>query len=122
MTRVTSSSATVLDHIITNENKHQILPVVIDYDITDHYPVAALVHTYLAPKDNKQIRFSRSFAKFNGDDFNNDLQEKIDDFMPSILNISENNLNDKFIKFYSLLTSTVDAHAPLKRLSRIKSV
>ena len=25
-TRVTTSSATVLDHIITNENKHQIFP------------------------------------------------------------------------------------------------
>ena len=41
-TRVTTSSAIVLDHIITNENKHQIFPLVVDYDITDHYPVMAL--------------------------------------------------------------------------------
>ena len=32
-TRVTSSSATVLDQIITNENKHEIISSVIDYDI-----------------------------------------------------------------------------------------
>ena len=38
-TRVTTCSATALDHIITNENKHQIFPAVVDYDITDHYPV-----------------------------------------------------------------------------------
>ena len=35
-TRVTSSSATVLDHIITNKNRHEIIPSVIDYDVTDH--------------------------------------------------------------------------------------
>ena len=33
-TRVTTSSATVLDHIITNENKHQIFPAVVDYPYT----------------------------------------------------------------------------------------
>ena len=42
-TRVTTSSATVLDHIITNKNKHQIFPSVVDYVITNHYPVMALV-------------------------------------------------------------------------------
>ena len=40
-TGVATSSATVLDYTITNENKHQIFPAVVDYDITDHYPVMA---------------------------------------------------------------------------------
>ena len=38
-TRFTPTTATILDHIITNENKHQIYSLVIDHDITDHYPV-----------------------------------------------------------------------------------
>ena len=74
-TRVTTSSATVLDHIITNQNKHQIFPAVVDYDITDHYPVMALVNNKLIHK-NVQPKFARSFAKFNSDSFNNDLQKE----------------------------------------------
>ena len=116
-TRVTTSSATVLDHIITNENKHQIFPAVVDYDITEHYPVMALVNNELIHK-NVQPEFSRSFANFNSDSFNNDLQKRINSFMPKILTISENNVYDIFNEFYLLITSTIDTHAPLKKLSR----
>ena len=52
-TRVTPTSATVLDHILTNENKHQVIPFVIDYDITDHYPVAVLIGLFPAPLEAK---------------------------------------------------------------------
>ena len=116
-TRVTATSATVLDHIITKENKHQIFPAVVDYDITDHYPVMALVNNKLNHK-NVQPKFTRSFAKFNSDSFNNDLQKRINRFMPKILTISENNVDDIFNEFYLLITSTIDTHAPLKKLSR----
>ena len=116
-TRVTTSSATVLDHMITNENKHQIFPAVVDYDITDHYPVMALVNNELIHK-NVQPEFSRSFANFNSDSFNNDLQKRINSFMPKILTISENNVYNIFNEFYLLMTSTIDTHAPLKKLSR----
>ena len=75
-TRVTTSSATVLDHIITYENKHQSFPVVVDYDVTDHYPVMTLVNNKLIHK-NVQPKFARSFAKFNSDSFNNDLHQRI---------------------------------------------
>ena len=116
-TRVRISSATVLDHIITNENKHQIFPAVVDYDITDHYPVMALVNNKLNHK-NIQPKFARSFAKFNSDSFNNDFQKRINRFVPKILIISENNVDDIFNEFYLLITSTIDTHAPLKKLSR----
>ena len=41
--RDTSSSATVLDYIVTNKSLHKIFPAVINYDIADHYSVMALV-------------------------------------------------------------------------------
>ena len=116
-TRVTTSSATVLDHIITNENKHQIFPAVVDYDITDHYPVMALVNDKLI-HENVQPKFARSFAKFNSDSFNKNLQKRINSFMTKILTISENNDDDIFNEFYLLITSTIDTHAHLKKLSR----
>ena len=42
-TRITSSCATVLDHIITNENRYEILPFVVNYNITDHFPIIATI-------------------------------------------------------------------------------
>ena len=38
--------------------------------------------------------------------------------MPKILTISENNVDDIFNEFYLCITSTIDTHAPLKKLSR----
>ena len=38
-TRVTNTTSSTLDHILTNENRYSLLPLVFDYDITDHYPV-----------------------------------------------------------------------------------
>ena len=54
-TRVTSSSATVFDHIITNENRHEIIPSVIDYDITDHYPVMAIINRNVTSNPSQLI-------------------------------------------------------------------
>ena len=116
-TRVTPTSATVLDHILTNENMHQVIPFVIDYDITDHYPVAALISRNLSTNRSKSV-LSRSFATFNRDKFNNDLNAKIDNFMSVVDTLTENNVNDIFNEFYSSLTSTINIHAPLKKVSR----
>ena len=37
--RVTHSTATIIDHVLTNENRLILTPCVIKYTITDHYPV-----------------------------------------------------------------------------------
>ena len=65
----------------------------VDYDITDHCPVMALVNNKLNHK-NVQPKFAKSFAKFNSDSYNNDLQKRINRFVPKILTISENNVDD----------------------------
>ena len=38
-TGITPSSATILDHIVTNEDRFTIVPGVIEHDLTDHYSV-----------------------------------------------------------------------------------
>ena len=115
--RVTPSSGTIIDHILTNDSKHHIIPLVFDYDITDHYPVAALIDRNLAPKRSESI-LVRSFTKSDCSNFNNDLFTKLDNFMSKINAITESNINDIFNSFYSLLTSIINAHAPLKKLTR----
>ena len=38
-TRVTLTTATVIDHILTNVTQYSVTPGVIRYDLTNHYPV-----------------------------------------------------------------------------------
>ena len=49
-TRVTCTSSTVLDYIITNENRCVIRPIVIDNSTTDHFPIMAIIDRKLAIK------------------------------------------------------------------------
>ena len=44
-TRYGSSSQTVIDHIITNYDVNKITHGVLDYAITDHLPIFALIHS-----------------------------------------------------------------------------
>ena len=89
----------------------------INYDITDHYPVAALISRNLASKGSESI-LVRSFTKFDCNNFDNDLFTELDNFMSNINAITESNINDIFDSFYSLLTSTINALAALKKLTR----
>ena len=49
-TRVTCTSSTVLDHIITNENCRVVRPIVIDHLITDHFLIMAIINRKFATK------------------------------------------------------------------------
>ena len=42
-TRITKTTSSTLDHILTNENRYTLAPLVVDYDITDHYPVMVAI-------------------------------------------------------------------------------
>ena len=68
-TRVTDKTATVIDHIITNDTAHSILPRVIRTSLTDHYAIMCKISKIekLGKKlpislfRNKKKLFSRSF-------------------------------------------------------------
>ena len=116
-TKITSSSATVLDHIITNENRYEILPFVVNYNITDHFPIIATIKNNFISQRHQQ-RLVRSFSKFNSEHFNDDLFFKIKNFVPKFNTATGKNITDLFEQFYSLITKTIDTHAPFKKLSR----
>jgi len=52
-TRVTYTSSTIIDHIITNDARHQIKPLVIRENLTDHYPVICSIHGFFQPNNSK---------------------------------------------------------------------
>lgn len=119
-TRVTSTTATVLDHILTNETLISIKPGVLCYDLTDHYPVFIKLNCNQKTSSTAtNVKLYRPLKHFNPSAFCNDLEEKFEKFFnTNYLTISENNLNCLFDQFYSIITSTIDHHAPKKKLTR----
>ena len=73
----------------------------IDYDITDHYPVMAIINRNFMPT-HLQPTLVRSYSNFISENFNEELLNKIENFMPQLDTITENNINDRFSQFYSL--------------------
>ena len=115
--RVTCTSAAVLDHIITNENRHVIRAVVIDHSITDHFPIIAIIDRKFATKNTSQ-KFARSFRNFDPVKYNYDLQSRFNQFLPQLYTVTKNAFNNRFKKFYSIIKLKIEKHAPLKELSR----
>ena len=106
-----------MDHIITNENKYEILPSVVNYDITDPFPIIATTINNFISKRHQQ-RLVRSYNKLNSKNFNEDIFSKIENFVPKLNIVTGKNFNDLLEQLYSLITKILDTHAPLKKLSR----
>ena len=117
-TRVTATSATLLDHIITNNMDQVINPAVIEADITDHYPILCTVHKpkYSTTKNSKM--FYRDKSSFCADSFRNDLQADLCNVFEHQPELTNENFNEMFNLFSHTVLSTINIHAPLKPLSR----
>ena len=117
--RIMPSWATILDHILTNEDRFTIVPGVIEHDLTDHYPVMVSISNKMDKnKYCSNAKFTRDLSTFSVDSFNEDLQIKLDYFMLKIPCATATNINSMFEDFYSLITTTIENHAPLKKLTR----
>ncbi len=53
-TRYGSTSQTILDHVITNQNTSKISSGVLDYAITDHLPIFAIIHSKSSKNNNTE--------------------------------------------------------------------
>ena len=38
-TRISNNSSIIIDHIITNDSKHELQSFIVKSDLTDHYPI-----------------------------------------------------------------------------------
>ena len=114
-TRITDRSATLLDHIYTNDMKRDLLPGIILQDISDHLPIfMQIVNTQSSKSDT--IRKIRDMRHLNKEVFNFDLETKLENPASSIFDISDE--NDFFNKFNRIFCETVNLHAPLRNATR----
>ena len=119
-TRVTDVSATIIDHVLTNDIKDSLEPGVIQTQVIgDHYPFYCQignVPTY--KKAAKSFGYYRDKSKFDSDTFNEDLHQTLANYFSSVPDLTLNNFNEIFNEFYRLISKTISQHAPLKRCLR----
>ena len=119
-TRVTDVSATITDHVLTNDIKHSRKPGVMQtQDISNHYLLYCQkgnVPTY--KKAEESFGYYRHKSKFDSDTFNEDLNQTLANHFPSVPDLTLNNFNKIFNEFYRLISKTINQHAPLKRYTR----
>ena len=109
-TRVTESSATVIDNIYLNSFQHNTLSGNLLISISEHF--SQFVSVDRKKVDNKKTKMSqRDFVNFDPNRFRDDI---------SIQNWhnDSNNVDVLFNDFYWKLDACVNKHAPLKTLTR----
>ena len=112
-TRITEKTATLIDNIFTNSNKHNSNCVSgnITTYISDHLPQFLIIENLKQPsfKQNPPISF-RDYKKFNEEAFKTELCELDWSF------ITENNdINLSFEIFLRFINRILDKHAPTKK-------
>ena len=115
-TRITHHSATLIDHIYTNNVKCDIQSHILLHDISDHLPVCALINN-LKTRALSHTSLMRNTKNFDTERFILDLEFKlygINEITPS----NRVDVNEMFNKFVDIFSKTLEKHAPLKKASR----
>ena len=73
-TRVTRTSASLIDLIFTNKKENIVKSGVIHLGISDH-SLIFVVRKFFTPKSRQNVRYVRNFKNFNATDFLNDLSQ-----------------------------------------------
>ena len=74
-TRVLDNSATIIDHILTNDYEHFIIPGIVETnEISDHFPILCQDNlTQTRKKADSTVTFYREKSKFYSNQFNDEL-------------------------------------------------
>ena len=103
-TRVSASSATLLNLIVTNDTCRKINPGIIRTDIFEHFPVFCAVTDKLTSKNQRANEtFYRDMKQFCADDYREDLSSLLTNFASTLPEITANNFNSIFDSFQKLL-------------------
>ena len=112
-TRITNHTATLIDHIYTNNINHMISGIA-TIDISDHLPTFCIVD--IPVQKQKFKRYYRDYRRFDSELYLQDIKA-ID--WNAIYNES-NDLNEIAAKTINTVQLIVNKHAPRKQISRSK--
>ena len=116
-TRVSTSSRTLIDHVITNVTHKHLIPGLIQSDISDHFPTFVIAHNTKKVVDNNPI-FRRNMKNFSPETFREDVFVTFQPIYNYLKHLSVNNFDSLFENFITTFKTVIDKHAPLKKLSQ----
>ena len=117
-TRVTDKTATVIDHIITNDTARSILFRVIPTSLTDHYAIMCKISKIEKLGKKLPISLYKNKKNFCPEAFSDNLDRELGNLISNNFSFNRDNFNKTFDQFVNLIAKIIDKHAPLQRLSR----
>ena len=120
-TRVTVSSQTVIDHILTNDCRSLIKPGVFSYKISDHSPIfVSITHSNLNKTNSNSKYFYRNINSINCDNFRTDLESALNPILFDIINstLTHQQIDKYFDSLVKNISKVIDIHAPVITASR----
>ena len=119
-TRVTATSSTLIDHILTNDAISQITPGILNSDVSDHFPTFVLIKNVGKKKVSaSENRYYRCQSNFNLNSFLTDLQKALTSLFGNEDDVDHSNFDVLFDRFLRTIKNTIiDLHARLKQYSR----
>ena len=118
-TRISNNSSTIIDHIITNDLKHELQSFIVKSDLTDYYPIFCVINKNSTNnKKNIEKLFYCDKTKFCTKSFCKDLQTDLDNYFNHRPTLSKKNFDELFNNFVHIISHSVETHAPLRPISR----
>ena len=113
-TRITTHSATLIDHIFTNNSQNHITAGILIDDISDHLPTFILIET----KNIKKVKSWKNTQRKNMNSI--EMENFLIDLQNSFLNWSciNSTVEEDFNRFNSTFELIVDKHAPKTTITR----
>ena len=122
LTQVADTSATLIDHIISNDCKNSIFRGIIKTDLSDHYPnfctIDAAARNRTSNNKSKELIFQRDLIDIDSDIFCHHLHESLCEFFKNNCDVNPSYFNNLFSDCINIIKSIIDFHASLKKLSR----
>jgi len=109
-TRVTPTSSTIIDHIITNEIKYNVRTEVLNYCLTGHFPHICLIKTLNKNIYRENINNIQYFnlINFNQTYFCEELEKTFAIYSNDFEQLNKDNFNIKFDLFLSVVKSKIN--------------
>ena len=116
-TRVTQTTSTTIDHILTNDHIRLLTPGVIRTYLSHHFPTLCVVFKHPTTSKPTPV-YRRNLRQFDPATYNSELHNNFMSLLTKYTEVTPDNINSVFGDLINIVKNTIDTHAPLKVLSR----
>ena len=116
-TRLTPRFKTLIDNIFSTDTANAVIAGNISATLSDHLAQFLLFPIKRTKPESKANNYCCNFKRFDSKVFLQDLQN-ID--WHTALKLNEENVDNSFDRFFQIIETLLDIHAPIEKLSRKK--